>query len=100
VPRERRSPTVDDLVDSLRRHFRHESFRQGQERLVRAVLEGHDVLAVMPTGIDHSTNEDRRRLMTLANHRTEVITVDGQDRRRFLATVSTDIGPVEAPPVG
>jgi ATP-dependent DNA helicase RecQ len=37
-------------VADLQRHFGHDSFRQGQEPLVRAVLEGLDVLAVMPTG--------------------------------------------------
>jgi superfamily II DNA or RNA helicase len=30
--------------------FGHISFRSGQEDIVRAVLEGRDVLAVMPTG--------------------------------------------------
>jgi ATP-dependent DNA helicase RecQ len=35
---------------ALRRHFGHESFRDGQERIVRAALEGKDLLAVMPTG--------------------------------------------------
>ena len=39
-----------DLRSTLQRHFGHESFRAGQEALVRAVLEGRDVLAVMPTG--------------------------------------------------
>jgi ATP-dependent DNA helicase RecQ len=43
-------PGADDLVSSLQRYFGYTSFRQGQESLVRAVLEGHDVLAVMPTG--------------------------------------------------
>jgi ATP-dependent DNA helicase RecQ len=38
------------LRASLTRHFGHVSFRRGQERLVRAVFEGRDVLAVMPTG--------------------------------------------------
>jgi ATP-dependent DNA helicase RecQ len=41
---------MTDLVTSLHRHFGHGSFRAGQEALVRAVLEGRDVLAVMPTG--------------------------------------------------
>jgi ATP-dependent DNA helicase RecQ len=40
---------VDFLVP-LQRHFGHTSFRAGQEDLVRAVLDGRDVLAVMPTG--------------------------------------------------
>jgi ATP-dependent DNA helicase RecQ len=39
-----------DLVSTLQRHFGHGSFRAGQEALVRAVLDGRDVLAVMPTG--------------------------------------------------
>src|SRR5687767_2972326 len=39
-----------DLLEPLQRHFDHASFRAGQEDLVRAVLDGFDVLAVMPTG--------------------------------------------------
>src|SRR5216117_1658114 len=39
-----------DLLATLQRHFGHTSFRAGQEDLVRAVLDGRDVLAVMPTG--------------------------------------------------
>ena len=35
---------------ALQRHFGHTSFRTGQEDVVRAVLAGRDVLAVMPTG--------------------------------------------------
>ncbi len=41
---------MPDLLPALRKHFGHVSFRTGQEDLVRAVLGGHDVLAVMPTG--------------------------------------------------
>lgn len=36
--------------DALRRFFGHRDFRPGQEELVRAVLDGDDLLAVMPTG--------------------------------------------------
>src|SRR3982751_3786715 len=39
-----------DLHATLHHHFGHTSFRAGQEDLVRAVMDGHDVLAVMPTG--------------------------------------------------
>ena len=39
-----------DLRAALERHFGYQSFRAGQEALVGAVLEGRDVLAVMPTG--------------------------------------------------
>jgi ATP-dependent DNA helicase RecQ len=40
----------NDAGRTLRRYFGHASFRAGQEDLVRAVLDGRDVLAVMPTG--------------------------------------------------
>ena len=39
-----------DLAADLHAHFGHQSFRAGQEDLIRAVLDGQDVLAVMPTG--------------------------------------------------
>ncbi|HEY5618647.1 MAG TPA: ATP-dependent DNA helicase RecQ [Vicinamibacterales bacterium] len=39
-----------DFLAPLHRHFGHTSFRAGQEDLVLAVLDGRDVLAVMPTG--------------------------------------------------
>ena len=38
------------LFDALRQHVGHDGFRAGQEALVRAVIGGRDVLAVMPTG--------------------------------------------------
>jgi len=41
---------VIDLRSALERHFGHGSFRPGQAALVQAVLDGRDVLAVMPTG--------------------------------------------------
>src|SRR6478609_7772090 len=44
------SNSVVDLHVTLQKHFGYTSFRAGQEDLVRAVLDGHDVLAVMPTG--------------------------------------------------
>jgi hypothetical protein len=37
-------------MEPLRRYFGHGSFRRGQQDVVRAVLEGCDVLAMMPTG--------------------------------------------------
>jgi ATP-dependent DNA helicase RecQ len=39
-----------DLAAALERHFGHREFRPGQEEIVRAALEGGDLLAVMPTG--------------------------------------------------
>jgi len=39
-----------DLTSPLQSYFGHRQFRPGQQRIVDAVLGGHDVLAVMPTG--------------------------------------------------
>jgi len=39
-----------DATERLRSAFRIPSFRPGQEQVIRAVLDGRDVLAVMPTG--------------------------------------------------
>ena len=46
------SPTA--LLSALHSHFGHSTFRAGQEQVVRAVLRGRDVLAVMPTGFGKS----------------------------------------------
>ena len=34
----------------LKHYFGYDSFREGQERLIEAILEGRDVLGIMPTG--------------------------------------------------
>lgn len=39
---------------ALRTYFGYDSFRQGQEELVGAILEGRDVLGIMPTGAGKS----------------------------------------------
>jgi ATP-dependent DNA helicase RecQ len=39
-----------DLTDALKRTFGFDAFRPGQEAVVRDVLAGRDVLALMPTG--------------------------------------------------
>ena len=39
-----------EIRSALRRYFGHEAFRTGQLELVESVLEGRDLLAVMPTG--------------------------------------------------
>ncbi len=36
--------------DALKTYFNFESFRKGQEAIIRAVLRGEDTLAVLPTG--------------------------------------------------
>lgn len=45
---------LDDAKEVLRRYFGFDAFRQGQAEAVEAVLDGRDVLAVMPTGAGKS----------------------------------------------
>lgn len=40
----------DSLIHSLQQFFGHHAFRDGQKELVETVLDGQDLLAVMPTG--------------------------------------------------
>jgi len=37
-------------IDILRQHWGFDSFRRGQEEIIRAAVSGRDVLAVLPTG--------------------------------------------------
>ena len=39
-----------DAKSNLKHYFGYDSFRGGQEEVVNAILEGRDVLAIMPTG--------------------------------------------------
>jgi ATP-dependent DNA helicase RecQ len=43
-------PTLDDAQSALERHFGFSKFREGQADVIGAVLEGQDVIVVMPTG--------------------------------------------------
>ena len=43
-----------DELDALLRRFGHESFRPGQRRVIRDLLSGRDVMAVLPTGAGKS----------------------------------------------
>ena len=48
---EPRQPVPDKaLFDTLHKVFGFHSFRPNQENIVRAILDGRDVFAVMPTG--------------------------------------------------
>lgn len=49
-----RRPALADALEVLRRRFGHPGFRPDQEEVVRAVLAGRDVLAVLPTGAGKS----------------------------------------------
>ena len=45
---------LDALLQGLKTYFGYDSFRPGQEALVRTVLQGGDALGVMPTGAGKS----------------------------------------------
>jgi ATP-dependent DNA helicase RecQ len=45
---------ISSLHRTLRRRFGFRSLREGQEEVIRAVLAGRDVLAIMPTGAGKS----------------------------------------------
>ncbi len=47
-------PTMADLGETLESRFGHADFRPGQRVIVEDVLDGHDVVAVMPTGAGKS----------------------------------------------
>ncbi|MCI5845859.1 MAG: DEAD/DEAH box helicase, partial [Oscillospiraceae bacterium] len=40
--------------EALQRYFGHASFRAGQEEVIDAILQGRDVLGIMPTGAGKS----------------------------------------------
>ena len=40
----------DKIFETLRRYWGFNAFRPAQERIIRAVLDGRDTLALMPTG--------------------------------------------------
>ena len=42
----------------LKEIFGYDSFRKGQEEIVDQILNGRDVLAIMPTGADRSITAD------------------------------------------
>lgn len=39
-----------DILDNLKKYFGYDSFRKGQDELIKNILEGKDVLGVLPTG--------------------------------------------------
>ena len=41
---------LEEARRALRERFGHENFRRGQDEIIRAVLDGNDILAVLPTG--------------------------------------------------
>lgn len=45
---------MSDKLSVLKDYFGHDSFRDGQEQIVNALLDGRDVLCIMPTGAGKS----------------------------------------------
>ena len=45
---------MQDAYNVLKTYFGYDSFRTGQESLIRAVLSGRDALGIMPTGAGKS----------------------------------------------
>lgn len=45
---------INEAQNVLQQYFGYTNFRRGQEHVIRAILEGRDVLAVMPTGAGKS----------------------------------------------
>ena len=39
-----------EKYEVLKRYFGYDSFREGQETLIDGILDGRDVLGIMPTG--------------------------------------------------
>ena len=40
--------------EALKKYFGYDTFREGQEKLIDAILEGRDALGIMPTGAGKS----------------------------------------------
>ena len=41
---------TDEITKNLKKYFGFDSFRQGQREIIEKILEGKDVLGVLPTG--------------------------------------------------
>lgn len=46
----RKSKISGDLESNLKKYFGYDTFRIGQEEIIKTILSGQDVLAVLPTG--------------------------------------------------
>lgn len=53
-PAQAATDTGMDLVNALQMHFGHDVFREGQEAVIRALIDGESALALFPTGAGKS----------------------------------------------
>lgn len=44
-----------DARQNLKKYFGYDSFREGQEKIINAILAGCDALAIMPTGAENQS---------------------------------------------
>ncbi len=51
---ERKQTKIKKAKQVLKQYFGYDDFREGQAKLIEAVLEGRDVLGIMPTGAGKS----------------------------------------------
>lgn len=42
------------LLEELHKHFGYDSFKQGQEEIIMNLINGKDVLGILPTGVGKS----------------------------------------------
>lgn len=87
--------------DALKKYFGYDGFREGQQRMVRAQLDGRDVLAVMPTGhgksvvfwlpalVSGRTTIVVIPLLALADDQLDELAQRGIAARKYDSTVST-----------
>ena len=57
-----------EKYEVLKRYFGYDSFREGQEILIDGILDGRDVLGIMPTGSGKSLCYQVPALILPGNH--------------------------------
>ena len=55
---------TDRITENLKKYFGFDTFRQGQREIIEKILEGKDVLGVLPTGGGKSICYQLPALMT------------------------------------
>jgi Rad3-related DNA helicase len=70
-----------DLMTALQAHFGHDGFRDGQEDVIRALLDGESALALFPTGAGKSLCYQLPAVLRVQNRsssaRTRFVNVSG-----------------------